>query len=45
MPYVMAGFMFPPSTFLKLVLETYDMQLMHLSPNSLFALSVFVYLY
>jgi hypothetical protein len=42
-PYAMTDFMFPPSTFLSLVLETYCMQLTHLTPNSIFALSVFVY--
>jgi hypothetical protein len=44
MPYLMVGFMFPPSSFLKLVLETYGLQLTHLMPNSMFALSVFIYL-
>jgi hypothetical protein len=42
-PYAMADFMFPPSTILSLVLETSGLQLTHLTANSIFPLSVFVY--
>jgi hypothetical protein len=43
--YIVCGFLPPPSEFLLLVLNFYGLSLLHLNPNSIAFLSVFVHLY
>ena len=42
--YVLCGFLPPPSEFLLLVLNFYGLSLLHLNPNSIAFLSIFVHL-
>jgi hypothetical protein len=42
--YIVCGFLPPPSEFLLLVLNFYGLSLLHLNPNSIAFLSVFVHL-
>nr|ABA99122.2 retrotransposon protein, putative, unclassified [Oryza sativa Japonica Group] len=42
--YVLCGFLPPPSEFLLLVLKFYGLSLLHLNPNSIAFLSIFVHL-
>jgi hypothetical protein len=44
-PYALAGLMLPFSSFLFTLLETYDLQLHHLSPHSITLVAIFVHLY
>ena len=42
--YTECGFRFPVHKFLSQVLEYYEVKLVNLAPNSIFNLSIFVYL-
>src|SRR5512144_1073174 len=42
--YILCGFLPPPSEFLLLVLNFYGLSLLHLNPNSIAFLSIFLHL-